>query len=349
MSSQNGSRETSDVSITDTSPEEKMLILSLASFGSIQILVILTTILTCAKVRKKITYIFVINLLFAQLLVSTVTIPMYCFAPGHILYPYITALTIIAYILNICTVSYERYLAICRPYRYTQKVSYSKALKTSIFCWVLAAFIQLLPIFWQEHRNAFFIGRIYLGVTLLLFFIVPLTFIWLVYAFISFEIYKLGKTSHNITHVVATMEKNTDSDTTSLQLDNRSSFQRRQSYFSKLSKKFARRRSFAKPRQEFRLALVFIAAAVVSNITWVPVILMVFLQVIDRIDLEPSNISKIQMFLLVINANIDPLIYGLFLKPLRKRIFRFFFVRPYEMMAGKKLKKNKSEKHKMLL
>lgn len=289
-----------------TSNDEKIFIQILASFGSVQSAIFLTAIITSPKIRKKITFIYVINLLLAQFLLSTITVPMYCFAPHHVLYPYITALTIIAYILNLCTVTHERYLAICQPYHYLEKVSYSKAVRNSILCWIIAAVMQILPIFWKNHAESKTIHRVYLGITLLVFFIGPLIMIWLVYAYITYEIYKLGKTSETVA-----ITEPTPLD--SLPVDRK----RKRSYFATISNKI----HLSKPKQEYQLAVVFIAAAIASNITWVPVIMMVFLQVINRPDLEPTNLSKIHIYLLAFNANIDPLIYGMFLKQLRKRIF----------------------------
>lgn len=296
----------------ETSNGEKIFIQLLATVGSIQSGSSLMAILTSPKIRRKITFVYVINLLLAQLLLSTITVPMYCFAPHHFLYPYVTALTIVAYTLNLCTVTYERYLAICRPYRYSERVSYSKAVKVSIVCWIVAAVIQILPVFWEGHSDGATIQRVYLGVTLVIFFIAPLIMIWMVYGYITYEIYRLGKASYTVKHVVVKIEPN---DTTPLQSP-LALHKRKRSYFASLSNKI----NISKPKQEFQLAAVFIAAAVASNITWVPVIMMVFLQVINRTDLEPRNLSKIHIYLLAINGNVDPLIYGMFLKQLRERI-----------------------------
>ena len=300
-----------------TNIQEKIFIQVLASVGSIQSGICLAAIATSPKIRKKITFIYIINLLFAQLLLSTVTVPMYCFAPHHVLYPYVTALTIIAYTLNLCAVTYERYLAICQPYRYPEKVSYSKAVKNSIMCWIVAAVIQVLPIFWQNHLESATIQRAYLGVTLLIFFIAPLIMIWTVYAYITYEIYRLGKASNTVTNIAIRTES------TDLAYLNSSPVngKRKKRYFTTISNKM----NISRPKQEYQLAVVFIAAAVASNITWVPVIMMVFLQVINRTDLEPTNLSKIHIYLLAINANVDPLIYGMFLKQLRERIFGTFY------------------------
>ena len=329
----------------ETSTHEKILIQTIATIGSIQCGMLLVTILTCPALRKKITYVYVINLLLAQLLLSTITVPMYCFAPHHILYPYITALTIIAYILNLCTVSYERYLAICQPYFYTERISYSRALKTSIGCWIIATIMQILPIFWDDHQSAILIHRIYLGITLILFFIVPLLMIWIVYGYISYEIYHLSKKSKLLTQFSIELVPTAETPLNGHHKDTEDGKgQRKKSYLSTISTRF-RRKSITKPRQEISLAMVFITAAIASNIAWVPVILMVFLQVIDRTDLEPRNISKIHIYLLAINANIDPLIYGLFLKPLRKRLINFIIIPTFKIIR-KGLARRKQEKPK---
>ena len=293
---------------------EKIFIQILASTGSVQNLMFLLAIITSAKIRRKITFIYVINLLFAQLLLSTITVPMFCFAPNFFLYPYVTALTIIAYTLNLCSVTYERFMAICRPYRYSESISYSKAVKVSIMCWLIAAFIQILPVFWKNHPDSIIIQRIYLGATLAIFFIAPLCIIWIAYVYITYEIYGLGKA--NDTVITKSQPSNE-----SIHLDNNNNkLNRKKNIFNIFN-----RVNISRPRQEFQLAAVFIAAAVASSITWVPVILMVFLQVIDRTDLEPESLSKIHIYLLVMNANLDPLLYGMFLKPLRLRLFGIFF------------------------
>ena len=325
-------RPTTTRTFETTNDEAKILIQILASTGAIQSGMYLLAIITSVKIRRKITFIYVINLLFAQLLLSTITVPMYCFAPHHVLYPYVTALTIIAYTLNLCTVTHERYLAICKPYRYSEKVSYSKAVKNSILCWIVAAVVQLLPIFWQHHPESEAIQRVYLSVTLLLFFIVPLIMIWLGYGQITYEIYKLGKASDTMIGIAVKVESLKTATTTAATTENNEQtplesrkklrrVSRKKSYLTTISNRI----NISRPRKEFQLAAVFLVAAIVSNITWVPVIMMVFLQIIGRADLEPENLSRIHIYLLVINANVDPLIYGMFLKPLRSRLFELVF------------------------
>lgn len=314
--------------------KKKVFILVFATLSFIENTILLVAILTNQKLRKKVTFIFVINLLFSQMLVAVVTLPMYCFATNHFLFGYVLALTIIAYILNLCTVTLERYLAICRPYIYCTLVSSSKTVKYSLACWVVSFIIQILPIFWKNSKKEILIHRIYLGFTLFLFIIVPLFIVWFCNAFICFEIVKLKKNQqHGIgqLEVPATIEE-TNSLSESMNSNSNALVNRvdrqhnRKGRFNtnnnnnngRNSSKL--KRTLQKSHKEIQLALVFVIAAIAYNITWIPVIIMTFLQVIDRMDLEPAHLSEISVFLLALNANLDPLIYGLFLRPLRSHL-----------------------------
>ena len=151
--------------------------------------------------------------------------------------------------------------------------------------------MQLLPICWQHHPESEAIQRVYLSVTLLLFFIVPLIMIWLGYGQITYEIYKLGKASDTMIGIAvkveslktATKTAATTENNEQTPLDSRKKLRtvsRKKSYLTTISNRI----NISRPRKEFQLAAVFLVAAIVSNITWVPVIMMVFLQIIGRAD-----------------------------------------------------------------
>lgn len=332
--------------------EKTVIILIFAVLSFLQNSFLLIAILTNHRLRKKVTFVFVINLLFSQTLVAAVTLPMYCYAPTHFIFGYILALTILAYILNLCTVTVERYLAICRPYAYVRHVSVSRTIKASLSCWLISFIIQLLPIFWKGIENEKLAHRVYVAFTLFFFIIIPLFVVWFSNGFICLEIIKMKKNEQCGVGKLGN-ETSTNEETSSLSGNMVSSTQFSKGGVNRSSKynnsrncrrgfigknnnnniidsnkrTASHRQSSSKFRQklqrshkEIQLTMVFVIAAIAYNITWIPVIIMNFLEVIDRMDLEPAHLSEISVFLLALNANLDPLIYGLFLRPLRNHL-----------------------------
>ena len=72
-------------------------------------------------------------------------------------------------------------------------------------------------------------------------------------------------------------------------------------------------------RQECKSALVFAIAAMTYMLSWFPVTYMTFLDVLERKDLEPTNLKHVSAVLIAINSLTDPIVYGLLLKSVRKQ------------------------------
>lgn len=295
--------QTKDNHLDHTQYRTSLLVLAIIAF--IENLFIFSIIISSRKLRKKVVFHYVMNLLVTQMLVSTIIMPMYCYAEDHFLFGYITAFLIFGYILNLCCITYERHLAICKPYIYPLKMSYSKSIKFIMTTWALSLVTQMLPVLWNKTRHAMLLQRIYLGLVLFLFMLLPLIYVIYTYTYIIKEVFKIkNKATRKGSYKV---KKALVESAVTLNPMRTRTF----SMASKISHN---------TQKEMQFAVVFCIAALSYSITWIPVIFINITVVFDCYEILPENISIVSIYLLELNALFDPIIYGVFIKDTRARM-----------------------------
>jgi len=71
---------------------------------------------------------------------------------------------------------------------------------------------------------------------------------------------------------------------------------------------------------ELKATSAFAMVSITYMFTWLPVIYMTILEVIDRIDIVPHWLGTISIYTIGLNATLDPLLYGFLLRGFRKAI-----------------------------
>ena len=132
---------------------------------------------------------FILSLSFADLLVGLVVIPTYIIHTFWVQLNSQALLTFYNLILyvsvgNLCVMTGDRYLAITRPLKYVSVMTRSKVLIMIFTAWLIPAGISLLSLLWQTSSNNGIretVHRVYGGLTVVCFEIIPCLMMLLVY------------------------------------------------------------------------------------------------------------------------------------------------------------------------
>ena len=322
-------------------------LLLLAFVGLVENVILCLVICTQRKLRKRITYMYVVSLTITQIVVAGLVLPLHCFLRCHYVYSYITAFGVMSYISNLCAVTHERYIAIKRPLRYNQIMTHAKARRVITLCWLTSAITQFLPVTWSRSMHAIYIQKIYMCFVLVIYLIVPLFYLLVKYTVILLEVRALCKRdknrAHSVTPSTPSYEPSTPSTpeasvilfTTHIATyscdtifnenvnDDRNNTRKlsnaKQGAINRKSIACVTRLSIiaSKVKKEGKVAFVFAIIAITYTTTWLPVLYMTFLMVIERLDYEPESLNDISIFLVAGNCIIDPMVYGLYLAEIR--------------------------------
>ena len=380
---------------------QTVLLLLIACIALIENGMVCVAILSHRRLRKKLTYVFVVSLTMTQIYIACVVLPMHCFTRLHTSYGFFVAFGVMAYIANLCAITVERYIAIKIALRYHQFMTYTKAVKAAITCWIVSAIFEIMPVAWLQAENAALYHRIYLTFTLVLVFVLPLIFIVGAYTIIFLEIRGISRRekhsglsfqmdnrgvsfktesiddsrlmdsplpprhmngNNNLSDSMVEIDLSTSvgqdgflkpehesrrfkipkfprsnspsknklsSDSQASPMVGRKSpgrspgrspsrFSARGSWRSIRSIEF--RLPKLKIQREGKIALVFVIIAVTYMTTWLPVLYMTFLVVLNLPQYEPPHMSDVSIFLLAVNCLVDPIVYGICLSDIRHQM-----------------------------
>lgn len=137
---------------------------------------------------------FIVSLSLADLLVGLVVIPTYIFHTFWVQLNLLALLTFYNLILyvsvgNLCVMTGDRYLAITRPLKYGSLMTRSKVLVMIFTAWTIPTGISLLPLLWQTsgtNKERDIVHRVYGGLTVICFEIIPCFLMLLVYSHLYF-------------------------------------------------------------------------------------------------------------------------------------------------------------------
>ena len=223
-----------------------------------------------------ITNYFVLSLSLADLLVSTVLVPLYIVdsfkettTSGHLV-----AFLLVASIFNMCAVTYERYIALTRPFGYRSIMSSRRVIYIIIFAWLIPTITALIPLAWETDFFSVF-HEVYVIVLVFIFVLIPCVSMILIYL--------------RLFTVV------------------RSYFKRNRQRTTKGN------RTGDRAGSEEKATLVFALILAMFLLCWLPIIWMNICVIFKRYDLITMPLQYASFFTMVLNTIIDPLIYA-FLK-----------------------------------
>lgn len=234
---------------------------------------------------------FVLSLAVSDLLTGAVLIPLNLI-PYTIVNDVCTFNILISGSMNLCAVTWDRYVAVNEPFQYKNKLKlYHKKILAAI--WLTVIFFTLIPLAWKLDKTLF-IHKCFIVFTLIAFVLAPCVFIIVAYVRIWLRL-----RSHAVE--MARM------DITSEQREG------------------ARRASL-----EGKAVKVFLVVVVVFLVSWLPVIYMtVVFSIVGRPDLVPQDLPVISLFTLAGSSLVNPILYAImkkdFHEKLRGKVGQFSF------------------------
>jgi hypothetical protein len=134
------------------------------------------------KKLRTVTNCFVVSLSTADLLVAMLLTPMHII--GHyaktVVNGYLIAFILLASIFNLAAVTFERYIALTRPFQYRSLFSSRRIGIILSVAWVSPLVISLLPLAWDTNPNSV-CHKIYLVVLVGVFILLPIVVMICIY------------------------------------------------------------------------------------------------------------------------------------------------------------------------
>lgn len=157
------------------------------SWAALGILSAALNLLVCYAVYKikklrTVTNCFVVSLSAADLLVAMVFTPMHIIGQyaKTVVNGYLIAFILLASIFNLAAVTFERYIALTRPFQYRSLLSSRRITLILTIAWVSPLVISLLPLAWNTNIDSVF-HTIYLVVLVGVFILLPIVVMICIY------------------------------------------------------------------------------------------------------------------------------------------------------------------------
>lgn len=240
--------------------------------------IIVCLIVMIEKRLWTITNAFVVSLSVADLLVAAALIPIYIYENFSLtttpITGYVIAFLLLASIFNIGAVTYERYIALTRPFGYRVTMNSTKVAVIISLSWVLPFSISILPLAWGADPQTKY-HKVYMIVTVFGFVLIPcLAMIW-IYA--------------RLLRVVRRyISRN----------------RRRSTWGNKTGERAG---------NEEKAVIVFAMIFGMFLLSWMPLIYINLCEIVNRPELITDEVAYASFYTLLFNTIMDPLIYA-FLK-----------------------------------
>lgn len=164
---------------------------SLVIFSCLAVFIVATNAIVCVFVVTNVrlrTYTngFLVSLAVSDLLTGGLFFPVHLSGPDSAVASsegYLSAFILLSGVGNICLVTWDRYIAVAKPFKYKKIVKcYFK--KLIIVTWATALIISLLPLTWQTNSNVV-IHKVYLFCLMGFFILIPYAAVFYAYYQIS--------------------------------------------------------------------------------------------------------------------------------------------------------------------
>lgn len=142
-------------------------------------LMVYAMVYTDKKLRSMTNYL-VVSLSVADLLIAVVFVPFYIIDHYAVIGDYFVAFILLATVFNLCGVTFERYIALTRPFRYRMIMTCQTVTIIVFVSWLLPLVLSLLPLAWNSDVDSNF-HKVYIVVVLSPFIFAPCTTMVCVY------------------------------------------------------------------------------------------------------------------------------------------------------------------------
>lgn len=245
-------------------------------------------ILVCAMVfidkkLRTMTNYLVVSLSVSDLLVALVFVPVYIIDhyANTIIGGYFVAFILLATVFNLCGVTYERYVALTRPFRYRTIMSCHKVSAIIAISWILPLLLALLPLAWNTDVKST-IHKVYLAVILVTCIFIPCTTMVCVYM-------RLLRVVHRF--VLRNRKRTSKGNDTGHRAGN-----------------------------EEKAARVFAIVLGMFLLCWLPLIYINICLIFDQNQLVTNELIFISFYTLVLNSILDPVICAFYKKDFREML-----------------------------
>lgn len=263
------------------SPLYIVIPLSILSIAIVLFNVAVCCLVCCNKKLRTFTNGFIVSLAISDIMVGAILFPCYLTNPFGTaeFIGYIVSIILLAGVANLCTVTYDRYLALSHPLTYKYRVS-KIFVKAIIASWTIPIIYSLLPLIWRTDMKLP-IHKIYIiGLQV---FGVMIPYVLIVTAYV--RIYVKVK---------------------------RSLKRRRKFSMNSLQHSKQERRRVS---SEVKVAKVFSIVAASFILCWIPVIYITTAdQILNKQSLIPEPLGSISLFTVAFSSLVNPLLYS-FMKP----------------------------------
>ena len=264
-------------------------------------------ILVCAMVyfNKKLrtmTNYLVVSLSVSDLLVAIVFVPVYIIDhyANTIIGGYFVAFILLATVFNLCGVTYERYIALTRPFRYRTIMSCQKVSAIIAISWIIPLLLSLLPLAWNTDVKSTF-HKVYLAIVLVTCIFIPCTTMVCVYM-------RLLRVVHRF--VLRNKKRTSKGNATGHRAGN-----------------------------DEKAARVFAIVLGMFLLCWLPLIYINICLIFDQNQLVTNELIFISFYTLVLNSILDPVICAFYKKDfremMRKRLKLKCFSQEQSSLQGK--------------
>ncbi|XP_022805141.1 D(4) dopamine receptor-like [Stylophora pistillata] len=242
-------------------------------------------ILVCAMVihdkkLRTMTNYLVLSLSVSDLMIAVVFVPVYIIDhyAKTVIAGYFVAFVLLATVFNLCGVTYERYIALTRPFRYRAIINNQNVSLIIGISWILPLIISLLPLAWNTDASST-IHKAYLAIILATCIFIPSTTMVCVYM-------SLLRVVHRF--VIRNKKRTCNGNNTGYRAGN-----------------------------EEKAARVFAIVLLMFLVCWLPLIYINICLITDQRQLLSNELIIISFYTLVLNSILDPVIFALYKKDFR--------------------------------
>ena len=297
-----------------------------SSLSILAVLIVLSIVCVCCLVcfnRALRTYPnwLIVSLAVSDILTGGVLLPVYLNEPSSVVPGYLACIILLSGVANLCSVTYDRYIAIMKPleYPYRSPVMFKRAL---VLSWLFPIIYSLLPLLWNTDptrgiHKAYIICLQFFGI------VVPYIFITFAYVRIFRQVrgslammkdFRIDPPRRNKNDIDPPRRNKNDIDPP----------RRTKNHIDPPRRTKNDKRSTS---SDVQVAKVFCIISAAFILCWLPIIYITTAStILNRLDIVPQALVTVSFFTIVISSLVNPLIYA-FLKPDFKLAIRTVFSR----------------------
>lgn len=254
-----------------------LIVLTLMSLIVISVnLLIIIAFFVDHKLRNRSANVLIFSQAGSDLFTGLVFVPLYLVEAYY--QTYVSTGFFICYILflslfNLLALSTDRYLALSRPFLHYKIIDLPRTIKVIVFIWIIPLFLTLIPLTWRYKSTEFHqeAMRIYLGFVWL-FMLALVIVMTILYSFVTFKARRTIR-------------------------------RKRESIGGKSSEKMA-----TLVQKELRVIHLFGLLLFFFAATYLPLLYMNLCDLIGRSDMVPVILEEIQLYLLLLNSIVNPIL-----------------------------------------